>query len=445
MCKSLVSLRFVFILLILFTSTNLIYAQWKQTTNAYTNGLFGPYIYSLFVNPNTSGGANLFIDTPVSGIFLSTNNGASWTESVSPELNSYVNSFSVIGSNLFAGSSGNGVFISTNEGTSWTTINSGLNGYDLFVKSLAVIGTNLFVGTIDGVFLSSNNGASWIGVNSGLLFPSINSFAVSPNGIGGTNLFAGSDIGGVYLSTDNGANWRAVNYGFPSLHSIDITSFAVRLNGLGGADLFAGTTEGIYLSTNNGTSWTDSGLTNHDITSLAISTSEKGETNLFAGTYDNGVYLSTNMGMNWTVVNYGFTDIDLYITALAVSGMNLFAGTRNGLWVRSISDMITSVKTVVSASPTEFSLEQNYPNPFNPATTINYSVPKSGLVTIKVYDILGRELANLVNEQKNAGSYSIQFNAAKLASGVYFYRMQAEPSGGSGQSFVKTKKLLLLK
>jgi len=88
--------------------------------------------------------------------------------------------------------------------------------------------------------------------------------------------------------------------------------------------------------------------------------------------------------------------------------------------------------------PTSFSLQQNYPNPFNPTTTINYSVPKTSMVTIRVFDVLGREVATLVNENKPVGNYSVQFNANKLTSGVYFYKMEAG-------SFTQTKKIVLLK
>ncbi len=91
-----------------------------------------------------------------------------------------------------------------------------------------------------------------------------------------------------------------------------------------------------------------------------------------------------------------------------------------------------------SEKPTEYSLMQNYPNPFNPATTIAYSIPKNGLVTIKVYDILGKEVAELVNEVKEAGSYSVQFNATELPSGIYFYTL-------SSGDYTETKKLILLK
>jgi endo-1,4-beta-xylanase len=88
--------------------------------------------------------------------------------------------------------------------------------------------------------------------------------------------------------------------------------------------------------------------------------------------------------------------------------------------------------------PTEFKLLQNYPNPFNPSTTIAYELPKAGYVQLKVYDILGRDVKILVDGQRSAGRYLIQFDAGNIPSGVYFYRIQAG-------SFVEIKKLILLK
>ncbi len=102
-------------------------------------------------------------------------------------------------------------------------------------------------------------------------------------------------------------------------------------------------------------------------------------------------------------------------------------------------NIITSAENQNSLTPGKFELNQNYPNPFNPATSISYRLPKSATVTIKVYDILGKEVAVLVNKEfKSAGSYEITFNASNLPSGVYFYRMQAG-------SYSNTKKLILLK
>jgi subtilisin-like proprotein convertase family protein len=101
-------------------------------------------------------------------------------------------------------------------------------------------------------------------------------------------------------------------------------------------------------------------------------------------------------------------------------------------------DIITGVSNNVTSIAENYKLSQNYPNPFNPSTKINYSIPKSGLVSIKVYDVLGKEVYTLVNEIKNAGSYEALFNGANFSSGVYFYRIQAG-------DFVETKKMYLLK
>jgi len=99
--------------------------------------------------------------------------------------------------------------------------------------------------------------------------------------------------------------------------------------------------------------------------------------------------------------------------------------------------------------PTEFILSQNYPNPFNPSTVIRYQLPVTSQISIKVYDILGNEVATLVDEFKPAGSYEVEFNtstsAGDLASGVYVYRLQSAPSVGSGRAFTETKKMVLLR
>jgi len=98
----------------------------------------------------------------------------------------------------------------------------------------------------------------------------------------------------------------------------------------------------------------------------------------------------------------------------------------------------TDIKVVSSAIPTQYNLNQNYPNPFNPTTTIQYSIPKSGLVTIKIYNILGQQLRILVNQVLNAGTYNVSFDASALNSGVYFYSLSVD-------NFTQVKKMMLLK
>ncbi|MBK9098152.1 MAG: T9SS type A sorting domain-containing protein [bacterium] len=88
--------------------------------------------------------------------------------------------------------------------------------------------------------------------------------------------------------------------------------------------------------------------------------------------------------------------------------------------------------------PFNFSLEQNYPNPFNPATTIKYSIPSSGQVTLKIYDALGEEVALLINEYRQAGNYILTFDGRNLSSGVYFYQL-------TSSNLIDTKKMILLR
>ena len=100
--------------------------------------------------------------------------------------------------------------------------------------------------------------------------------------------------------------------------------------------------------------------------------------------------------------------------------------------------MITSVESVLSDPPLTFSLEQNYPNPFNPSTTIEFSLPKSELTTLKVYNILGKEVATLVSNKLNQGNHTYQFDGKNLASGVYYYQLV-------GGEYREVKKMILIK
>uniref|UniRef100_A0A832G7L6 T9SS type A sorting domain-containing protein n=1 Tax=Ignavibacterium album TaxID=591197 RepID=A0A832G7L6_9BACT len=101
-------------------------------------------------------------------------------------------------------------------------------------------------------------------------------------------------------------------------------------------------------------------------------------------------------------------------------------------------DFTSSVDQISDLVPAAYQLEQNYPNPFNPTTTIRYSLPKEGLVTLKVYNILGQEVVTLVQQEQTAGTYEVKFAGSNLASGMYFYTLEA-----NGVSL--TRKMMLLK
>lgn len=118
---------------------------------------------------------------------------------------------------------------------------------------------------------------------------------------------------------------------------------------------------------------------------------------------------------------------------LSNSSISLVGGFPNG------ADVVFTSSEVEQDLPQRFSLSQNYPNPFNPSTTISYDVPKSAHIRLEVFNSIGALVAVLVDEQKPAGSYTHQFNASQLASGMYFYRLRA--SGGT----ISTKKMILIK
>jgi len=167
------------------------------------------------------------------------------------------------------------------------------------------------------------------------------------------------------------------------------------------------------------------------------------------------VEISTNGGFNWTKIqgwrqtNNAWTYEQINLSAYKsnnfklrfhLSSHNGGGGSADGWYIDDVNlfDMNSSVKKLEGNIPSEFSLFQNYPNPFNPRTNINFAIPKNEFVTIKIFDILGKEVETLVNENLSPGTYSVDWNAYSHPSGIYFYRLQTE-------SYVETKKMNLIK
>jgi hypothetical protein len=292
------------------------------------------------------------------------------------------------------------------------------------ISSLLTLGSNIFAGTStnsgpSGIYISTNNGLSWTQT-------SLNNQYVYSLAALGNNIFAStgttSGPSGVYLSTNNGTNWTQT-----TLNNQYVYSLAAL-----GNNIFAGTWgSGVYLSTNNGTNWTQTALNNTTIWSFATL-----GTNILAGT-DSGVFLSTNNGTNWINRNQGFISIPS-VHALTIANNYIFAGTSAySVWRRPLSDF-TGIKYVSTEIPKSFNLEQNYPNPFNPTTTIKFNLPNAGNVSLKLYDVLGKEVDNLFKGSLSAGYYQMNFNASSLSSGVYFYRLETE-------NFSDIKRMVLVK
>jgi hypothetical protein len=372
-------------------------------------GLNSPVVKSFAVSDS-----NLFAGTQ-DGLFRSQNGGRSWMKSdagltyiiTSPGFPTQaVSALTVCDQNIIAGSVAHGIFLSSNNGSTWSAVDSGLTIDGWFVvRDFAVVSSTVFAATDRGVYRSVNHGKTWVAVNNGITDLNLKSITAL-----GTDVYAVTYTYTVFHSSDNGTTWSKVNSGMPSNY-ISFLKYC-------GTDLFACVSFGLYRSSDNGTSWTSAyaGMEDTGMQALIVSGQY-----LFAGT-DHGIFYSTTNGAKW--INTGTTTINT--TTLAVSGGNLVAGTSGtGFWKRPISEFVTAVERHTNAVPAKFCLDQNYPNPFNPSTTISFTLPAKSFVKLNVYDVLGKELSTIINDELPAGTHSRTWNAGAMPSGVYYYVLRA--------------------
>jgi hypothetical protein len=386
------------------------YSQWVQKSSGIGNN---KTIWSIAVLGN-----KVFAGTYY-GIYVSTDNGDNWT--VTQINNISGNVLYVSGSNLYAGTN-QGIYLSTNEGVNWTQ--TGLTtGY---VWAITKKDTYIFAGTSgNGLYVSSNNGANWFKPSNTPVF-------VSSLTVNGNYVFAGDWANPyVYVSSDNGSNWTLVPTGGTEVSVI--LALTVKDN-----IIFAGADNtGIYQSSNNGLSWSKNSLEVGGITCFTVK-----DNYIFAGDFlFCKLYMTTNNGSSWLLKSQGLGS-QLSVWSIGINNSYVFAGTDSSVWRRPYSEVIrvNSISTVV---PSKFSLSQSYPNPFNPSTNIRYTIPsnvkgKMSNVKLVVFDILGKEIATLVNEKQNAGTYEAIFDGSGLTSGFYFYRLTCG-------DFSETRKMVLIK
>ena len=421
----------------------------------------------------------LFAGTSHGGVYVSTNRGANWAEANNGLSGSYglaVASLAVSGETIIAGTWGGGVFLSSDNGMNWNESNEGLG--DKHVLSLLVHGPTMFAGTaIGGVYRSDDGGAKWNSINSGLPI-GVPAQGFLPIAISDTVLFAGFDAvaPGVYRSTNGGSSWTVVDSGLPGQAINSVMCLAAN-----DSNVFVGG-NGVFRSSDLGSYWI-SDTSNLSMPGGSIMSIALGDSNIFAGTYSNGVFRRPTSGARWTPVNNGLPTSGCYVRAIAAAGANIFAGINGsgvylstdrgeswtnvspdltyqdiyslaingsdvfvgflgdvgqGSWHRSLSEMVTKVSNKNTQYPFHYALEQNYPNPFNPSTVVTFEVPSRVFVRVKVFDILGREVATIVSEELSAGKHSRQWNAGNMSSGIYFLRLQTK-------DYFETKRMIVLK
>jgi photosystem II stability/assembly factor-like uncharacterized protein len=375
------------LILVLFFNTSRGAAQWVRIANN-----FGGTV-DCFVQL----GSNLIAGSDGGGVFLSSDNGTTWSP-INPGLqNKHVHALLVYQTALLAGTNG-GVFLSSNSGNSWLPLNAGLAD-TTHVQALLLQGNFLFAGTSGGVFRATLT-SNWVKIDTGFTDDYfINTFIISD-----TNLLAGTYVFGVWRSTDNGSHWDQSN---TFMTKSDIHAFAQH-----DTDLFAATDGAkLFLSNDNGHTWpTGLSFPADTLNTLVFSGS-----NLFAGS-NKGAARTTDNGTSWTDINTGLTDLD--IRFLAVSNDRIFAAASDSsLWSRPLSEVIA--KSDVRNTPLQMSGVCNFPNPFANQTTIGFSTSARSFVQITVINILGEEVARLLSGIVESGDHSVVWNAKKMAPGIY--------------------------
>jgi hypothetical protein len=372
-------------------------------------------IVTIVAKTLATGPGTAMLALAASGTFMTTDRGIQWRSCGKPYSDIRSAAFSPRGW-IYLGTWGGGVLRSTDGGGSWTPSNSGLPNLEVNVIAVHSDG-RIVAGTNKGICLSTNNGDSWSRIGP-------DSAAISGLAWGnGETLFA-TGFGRCYRSLDGGGTWTSM----ANSRIVYARGLVTSANG----HLFCWTSDNLFsCSTNGGTTWIPRDPAGSPTQQVAA-VNATGD--VFLGT-SNGCLRSTDEGITWTAVNGGLLDTDVSALAIDSAGV-LYASTGRGIYRSSPPTLAVALPG--GTAPALIALQQNYPNPFNPNSDIRYQISEFRMVKLAVYDIRGREVAVLVNETKPPGAYQVRFDGTGLASGVYFYRLNAGSS-------VETRKMLLVR
>jgi len=328
----------------------------------------------------------------------------------------------------------NGVQRSQNGGSGWSGATSGLTGSGAWVGPIISHPTTagIFYTARQQVFQSTNWGASWTGISSGTS-GIIREMAISRSD---PSLMYATSSSLIFKSTNGGVNYTSVTIGLPgrtitsvNIHPDSSQVAVVTYSGFGAGK--------VYKTTNGGTTWNNiSGNLPDSPVNDALIYYPGTSTSILYAAMDVGVFFSSDYGTTWVELADGLPNTVAMHLDYHQTTNTLRIGTHGrGVWETPNPVGLINYSNQV---PSGFSLQQNYPNPFNPVTTIKYDILTEGFVKLAVYDILGRELKSIISQNQRPGTYTAQFDGSQLASGVYFYKLQAN-------GFTETKKMMITK
>ncbi len=318
----------------------------------------------------------------------------------------------------------------TNAGMNW----SPPNFFGVGFNKLYFLDANTgIVAGFEKYWFSTNGGNNWTSNNLGInniTYFSIDFVNRDTGWIGGTN-------GVLFKTTNCGLNWVQKNTGTDTrFYGL---SFTTKDTGWAGGFNSSGESKILFTST-GGESWIVKYIDpiGQGVEDIFFTSAKEG----WAMGLPGKIMHTTDVGNTWEFQNSNAGNIHLFSGYFINSTTGWIvgeAGGANGKILKTTTGGIVPVLNNSNEMPTDFRLYQNYPNPFNPTTDIKFSLPKDEIVTIKVYNLLGEEVTTLVNNAyKTAGNYSVKFNGSNLASGVYFYTIEAG-------TYMVTKKMVLIK
>ncbi len=360
------------------------------TWKTINNGLSNLKVVSIYTEKE-----NLIVGTYGNGLFSSADKGGSWNEIKNEiDVNYIYSSFATNYNDIFVGTDGKGILYSSNYGNSWELKNNGLKSFS--ITAIFTNGKYLFASSGGNLYRSYDNGKEWRLMMYKDLKLSVTSFLETDSSLHKRTIFA-STWNGVYLSTDLGESWIPKNKG---LNEYSVLSLA-RID----SNLFASTLEnGIFLSTNKGENWfaIDKGLNNKK--SRRVNCIAAVGKNLFIGTKD-GLYFSSNNGSSWS--SLPIESANPFIKSLTISDNYIHVCTYGSSVFRAkLSDIITSVEDNGSNEITKINL---FPNPANEYLNISFESTKEGTGKIEIIDLFGKTVCsfeNFIIEGNNSIKYS---------------------------------------
>jgi len=375
-----------------------------------------------------------------SGIYKTINAGENWIKINNGVTDDFIRAIASHPQNkniVLAGTWGSGLFRSIDGGNDWDYIDFVTDTTIFDIAYNEKYGDTVFVGTrSNGLYRSLDSGITWQHLSPDTINISALKVIIDPVNPNVIYYSTSSADSTVYKSTNFGNDWNVFYNGDPILSmAIDPqNSNIMYMGGLG--DAVHG--DSLYKSNDGGITWNKFPIKNstHIVTDILID--RDNSNNVYLATADSGVFQSSNAGLIWIDLNYDLKShcvLEIKFNPQITS--TVYASTNGGA-IYQMDNITTNLSGKVLHKTIDFALYKNFPNPFNSTTNIEYIIGKPSFVSIKIYDVLGQEVATLIQTRLSPGKYTSMWDAASFSSGVYYYQLEVE-------NYTKTNKLILIK